>query len=105
LIPRRLIPGFLAAFAAFAVDAQTISPDRARNLAAACSGCHNTGSPDALSRLAGRSKEALVGQMMQFKSGVRPSTVMGQLAKGYTDAEIEAIAAYFAAQGSGTTSR
>jgi len=36
--------------------------------------------------------------MKQFKSGEQPSTVMGQLAKGYSDGEIEAIAAYFAAE-------
>jgi len=36
--------------------------------------------------------------MRAFKSGARPATVMHQLAKGYSDAQIEAIAAYFAAQ-------
>ena len=30
--------------------------------------------------------------------GARPATVMHQLAKGYSDAQIEVIAAYFAAQ-------
>jgi sulfide dehydrogenase cytochrome subunit len=33
-----------------------------------------------------------------FRDGKRPSTIMQQLAKGYTDAEIDAAAAYFAAQ-------
>jgi len=36
--------------------------------------------------------------MKAFKSGARPATVMHQLAKGYSDAQIEVIAAYFAAQ-------
>ena len=48
--------------------------------------------------LAGRSKDDLVTQMKAFKSGARPATVMHQLAKGYSDAQIEVIAAYFAAQ-------
>ena len=34
----------------------------------------------------------------EFRDGKRPSTVMQQLAKGYTDAQIEAAAAYLAAQ-------
>jgi cytochrome c553 len=36
--------------------------------------------------------------MLDFKSGRRPATLMHQLAKGYSDAEITAIAGYFAAQ-------
>ncbi len=101
---RTLISSLLA-LATLSVNAETISVDRARNLAAGCTGCHNSGGSDELAPLTGRSREALVERMTQFKSGARPSTVMGQLAKGYTDAEIEAIAVYFAAQGSGKTSR
>jgi cytochrome c553 len=40
----------------------------------------------------------LVEQMKAFRSGSRPATVMHQLAKGYSDAQVETIAAYFAAQ-------
>jgi cytochrome c553 len=36
--------------------------------------------------------------MRDFKTGVRPATIMHQLAKGYTDEQIEALAAYFSAQ-------
>jgi sulfide dehydrogenase cytochrome subunit len=36
--------------------------------------------------------------MRDFRDGKRPSTIMQQLAKGYTDAEIDAAAAYLAAQ-------
>jgi sulfide dehydrogenase cytochrome subunit len=34
--------------------------------------------------------------LKQFKTGERPSTVMGRHAKGYSDAEIEALAEYIA---------
>jgi cytochrome c553 len=34
--------------------------------------------------------------LADFKSGKRPGTVMNRLAKGYTDDEIKALAAYFA---------
>jgi cytochrome c553 len=35
--------------------------------------------------------------MKAFKTGARPATVMHQLAKGYSDAQIDTIAGYFAA--------
>lgn len=36
--------------------------------------------------------------MREFREGRRSSTIMQQIAKGYTEAEIEAAATYFAAQ-------
>jgi cytochrome c553 len=68
--------------------------------AASCWGCHsakafvNTPVP----RLAGRSPADLVSVMEGFKSGKLPSTVMGRIAKGFSDGEIEAIAAWYGAQ-------
>ena len=37
--------------------------------------------------------------MREFKSGARPATVMGRIAKGFDDAEIDAIAQWLGAQG------
>jgi cytochrome c553 len=51
-----------------------------------------------MASLAGQSKEDIIGKMREFKSGQRPATVMHQLAKGYSDSQIETIAAYFSAQ-------
>ena len=48
--------------------------------------------------LAGLQRTYLMQQMQDFKTGKRPATVMHQLAKGYTDEQIEALAAYFSAQ-------
>jgi cytochrome c553 len=48
--------------------------------------------------LAGMRKEDLVRKMKDFQSGARPATVMHQISKGYSDAQIDQIAAYFAAQ-------
>ena len=39
----------------------------------------------------------MVVQMKAFRAGTRPATIMHQLAKGYSDAQIDAVAAYFAA--------
>ncbi|MCX8116139.1 MAG: hypothetical protein N3D71_13885, partial [Burkholderiaceae bacterium] len=43
-------------------------------------------------------KEDLLKALTDFKSGAKPATVMHQLAKGYTDSQLEAIATWFAAQ-------
>lgn len=68
--------------------------------AAACSGCHPS-SPHVASpvvRLAGRDRAEIIKAMQAFRSGARAGTVMGRIAKGFTDAEIQAIAAWYAAQ-------
>jgi sulfide dehydrogenase cytochrome subunit len=80
---------------AFAAD-----PSVGRLVAATCANCHGT---DGRSRgdipaLAGRDQAELVRLVRDFRDGKRRSTVMQQLAKGYSDADIEAAAAYFAAQ-------
>ena len=94
-----LLGGLLAG----AVHAQTVSPQEAlyvKALAATCANCHGT----AGQAVAGSANASLAGstdiaaQMRAFKSGARSATVMHQLAKGYSDAQIDAIAAYFAAQ-------
>jgi cytochrome c553 len=36
--------------------------------------------------------------MQAFRSGSRPATVMHQISKGYTDAQVQSVADYFAAQ-------
>ena len=71
-----------------------------RMLAAGCSGCHGTNgiSQSPNPPLAGRQRDELARLLRAFKSGERPGTVMPQLAKGYTDAEIDAVASWFATQ-------
>jgi len=72
-----------------------------RNLAAGCAICHGTeGRPVTkdLAPLAGQPKEYIVKQMADFREGRRPSTVMQQIARGYAEPQIEAMAAWFASQ-------
>lgn len=75
---------------------------RARNLAAGCAICHGTDGravkDGGFAPLAGLERGYLVEQMRAFRDGRRPSTVMQQLARGYSDAQIEQLAAWFAAQ-------
>ena len=68
--------------------------------AAACSGCHansrtvETPAP----RLIGRSPADIVTAMQAFRTGGRPATIMDRIAKGFTDDETKAIAAWYGAQ-------
>ena len=68
--------------------------------AASCSGCHPV-SPRVISpvpRIAGVDQVALARALHDFRSGQRPATVMDRIAKGFTDEEIQAIAAWYATQ-------
>ena len=71
-----------------------------RNWAATCTGCHGTGgrSDGAIPGLVGLQKAYMVMALREFREGTRQATVMHQLAKGYSDEQIERIAEYFAAQ-------
>ena len=73
-----------------------------KSLAATCANCHGTNGKategSSVVSLAGLDKAYTVAQMKAFKSGARPTTVMHQLSKGYSDAQIEVLATYFAAQ-------
>ena len=66
--------------------------------AASCTGCHpasaRVSSP--VPRLSGLDRAAIVRAMQEFRSGQRAATVMDRLAKGFTDDEIQAIAAWYA---------
>ena len=85
---------------AMSAMAQAAPPSPAM-LSNACAGCHGTNGGSAgltMPSLASQSKTAIVDAMKKFKSGERPSTVMGRLAKGYTDAEFDAMAEFFSNQ-------
>lgn len=90
----------LAVAAAWAAAAYAQDANTARGMAATCANCHGTDGRSAATvpGLAGVDKAHIVAQMQDFKSGKRPSTIMQQLAKGFSDAQIVQIAAYFAAQ-------
>ena len=68
--------------------------------AASCSGCHspNTGVQSPVPPLAGKNAAEIVAQMQAFRTGQRPATVMGRVAKGFSEAEVQAIAAWYAQQ-------
>lgn len=77
-------------------------PDLARDLAATCANCHGTdGRPvpgSGSETLAGMEKDKLMQKLRDFRAGARPATIMHQISRGYTEAQLEMIAAYFAAR-------
>lgn len=71
-----------------------------RSMAASCAACHGTNgiSQPGIEPLAGQSQEDMRKKLMDFKMGKTPATIMVQLAKGYSDEQLEQLASYFSAQ-------
>ena len=67
--------------------------------AAACATCHGTmgKAEPGMESLAGMPKDEMLQKMLDFKTGKKPATLMHQLAKGYTDEQLQQLAAHFAA--------
>ena len=77
------------------------SAQDAQRLAAPCAICHGTegrATTKEVLPLAGLPRDYIVSQMRALRDGQRQATVMHQIAKGYTDAQIDALAAWFSAQ-------
>ncbi len=98
-MPSRAI--FLCSFllAASAPSAQAAPLELLPAGASSCGGCHAPPGVDtAVPTLHGRSAADITAHMQSFRSGSQPSTVMDRIAKGFSDAEVEAIAAWYARQ-------
>ena len=67
-------------------------------LAGNCAACHGPKghSPGAIPSIAATPAPEMVAALQAFRAGTRPSTVMGRIARAFTDDEIAALAAYFA---------
>ena len=77
-------------------------------LADTCAGCHGTDGASAgpaTPSLAGNSEIYMVDTMNAFKSGERPGTIMGRIAKGYSEEEFKLMASVFAKQPIAKTSQ
>ncbi len=98
----KLYASLFAAGLAFATSAVQAEAQRTGEMMAnTCAACHGTqGRLEALALmpLAGMEQEEFIRAMTDFRSGARPSTLMGSLATGFSEAEIKAMAEFFAAQ-------
>lgn len=62
---------------------------------ASCHGTHGKSIDEYMPSLAGIDRKQLIQAMHDYRGDRRASVVMNRIAKGYSDAEIEAIADYF----------
>lgn len=88
--------------AALAGSASANDPNQPRNLAATCANCHGTNGKaiagSGIEPLAGEDKAKILQKLKDFRSGAKPATIMHQIARGYTEEQLDLIAGYFAAQ-------
>lgn len=84
------------------VQAQDKEALYVKSLAATCANCHGTNGKavegSSVTSLAGLDKNYIVAQMKAFKTGTRPATIMHQISKGFSEAQIESLAGYFSSQ-------
>jgi sulfide dehydrogenase cytochrome subunit len=94
---RLLLAALLIAAASARADAAAQPPPPG---ASSCSGCHAAKkSVDTLvPRLVGRSPTDIEAAMAAFRAEQRPSSIMERIAKGFSDDEVKAIAAWYGAQ-------
>jgi cytochrome c553 len=77
-------------------------PAHVRSLAATCAACHGTDGRavrgSAIPSLAGLSRDYFVARMRDYRDGTLPSSIMQQIAKGFSDEQTNLLGAYFAAR-------
>jgi sulfide dehydrogenase cytochrome subunit len=95
-----LMAALFAGFISSAHAQQSAEVLYQRATAATCANCHGTEGRttegSAIPALAGMPKDYMILQMKAFKDGSRPATVMHQITKGLTDAQINSVATYYA---------
>lgn len=74
------------------------STDMIVNTCVACHGPNGTSKGPSIPSLGGMSEAYVVEMMEGYASGEIPSTIMGRIAKGYSEKEIEQMGQYFASQ-------
>ena len=96
-VPR--LGALLALLGTAGLGAQPLDALQVRSLAASCAACHGTAgvAQPSMASLAGADKAALLQKLRDFKAGNAPATLMPQIAKGHSDAQLEALAGYFSA--------
>ena len=99
---KQFVPLAAVCLLTIAGTAQAADPNLGRNLAATCANCHGTNGNavkgGGLDALAGLPKDKTLQKLADFKNGDKPASIMHQIVKGYTDAQLDLIATYFAGQ-------
>ena len=63
-------------------------------LSASCSGCHSALPETSMGPLSGRSASALASAINSYRTDPDGTTVMHRIARGYSEADVEAISSY-----------
>jgi sulfide dehydrogenase cytochrome subunit len=79
-------------------DLPPVAGEALAHTCAACHGTHGRLGDEAFMPLAGMPVAQFVSSMQDFRSGERPATLMGLVARGLTDADLQAMAQYFVQQ-------
>ena len=83
--------------------AESIPPEKVKEKAATCAACHgadgnaDTPAQSLYPRLAGQYHDYLARALHEYKSGERKNPIMAGMAAPLSEAEIDALARYFAA--------
>ncbi len=93
--PKAPLAGILSGPAA--TNSAVISGEAMAHTCAACHGTLGRLGDESFMPLAGMSASQFINTMVDFREGKRPATLMGHVAQGFSDAEIRAMAAFFAA--------
>ena len=93
--------GLLALLLSSAIPALAVSADNltGRTIGSACFGCHGAAGANETSIppvIVGVPAQFIVKSLQEFRDGTRSSTIMGRIARGYSDEEIDAVASYVA---------
>lgn len=78
------------------------APVPASTMAHSCAACHGTNGrlgDESFAPLAGMPASQFVKTMIDFREGRRPATLMGLVANGFTDEDLQGMGAFFEAQG------
>ena len=73
-------------------------PAAGRALAATCASCHGSDGRArgaAMPPLAGLKADVMLARLGEYRAGTRPGTVMPQIARGYSEAQLRLVARYF----------
>jgi sulfide dehydrogenase cytochrome subunit len=91
----------LAVCSLLAVPALAEDEFTGRTIAVACYGCHGAAGATETSIppiIVGVPADYIETSLKEFRDGSRPATIMGRIAKGYSDEEIAAVASYISSQ-------
>jgi cytochrome subunit of sulfide dehydrogenase len=101
LTAKALAQNAATATATTPVAAANTAPVPVSTMAHSCAACHGTNGQlgdESFAPLAGMPSGQFVKTMIDFREGRRPATLMGHVAKGFSDEDLKGMGAFFAAQ-------